>query len=111
MQNNDEALLSISLASHGQFVKMLITLEPHGIFSLNFAFLYILKLSSVYQIKLNNYRQQELCRSKQSYFFYKSQVTLQSNINFYMGQSYKQVSISRDKMQSSKKKSQTTLVT
>ena len=33
--------LSISLAGHGQFMKMLITLEPHGISSLNFVvFLY-----------------------------------------------------------------------
>ena len=38
MQNDDEALLSISLADHGQLVKMFITLEPHGIFSLNFAY-------------------------------------------------------------------------
>ena len=37
----EEALLSISLARHGQLVKMLITLKPRGIFSLNFAFLYI----------------------------------------------------------------------
>ena len=28
----DEDLLSISLAGYGQLVKMLITLEPHGIF-------------------------------------------------------------------------------
>ena len=55
MQNDDDALL----ASHGQLVKMPITLEPHGIFSLNLAYLYILRLSSVYQIKLNNNRQQE----------------------------------------------------
>ena len=48
----------------GQLVKMLINLEPHGIFPLNFANLYILRLSSVYQIKLNNNRQQELCCSK-----------------------------------------------
>ena len=36
MQNDYEALLSTSLASRGQLVTMLITLEPHGIFSLNF---------------------------------------------------------------------------
>ena len=47
MQNDDEALLSISLAFHGQLVKILITLEPHGIFSLNFAYLSILWLSSL----------------------------------------------------------------
>ena len=81
MQNDDEALLSIS---HGQLVKMFITLGPHGIFSLNFAYLNILRLSSVYQIKLNKNRQQELCRSKQLCFFNKSQET----INFYMGHSY-----------------------
>ena len=53
MQNDDEALLSISLACHGQVVKMLITLEPNGIFSLNFPYLYVLRLASVYQIKFN----------------------------------------------------------
>ena len=66
MQNDDEAFKSISLASHGLLVKMLITLEPHGIFSLNSAYLYIFRLSLVYHIKLNNNRQQELCCSKQS---------------------------------------------
>ena len=34
MQNDDKTLLSISPAGHGQLVKMLITLEPHGIISL-----------------------------------------------------------------------------
>ena len=38
MQNDDEALLSINLASHGKLVIILITLEPYGIFSLNFAY-------------------------------------------------------------------------
>ena len=51
MQNEDETLLSISLASHSQLVNMLIALEPHGIFSLSCAYLYILRLSLVYQIK------------------------------------------------------------
>ena len=69
MQNNDDALLSISLAGHGQLVKMRITLEPHCIFSLYFAYLSILRLSLVYQIKLNNNRQQEKTGSKQSYFY------------------------------------------
>ena len=32
----DEALLSISLANCGQLMKMLITLEPHGIFGSNY---------------------------------------------------------------------------
>ena len=34
MQNDDEALLKISLAGHDQLVKMPITLEPLGICSL-----------------------------------------------------------------------------
>ena len=60
MQNGDEVLLSISLTGHDQLVKMLIiTLEPNIIFSLNCAYLYILRLSLVYQIKLNNNKQQE----------------------------------------------------
>ena len=42
----DESLLSISLAGSGHLVKMLITLEPHGILRSNFAYLYILSLSS-----------------------------------------------------------------
>ena len=59
MQNDDTyVLLSISLAGHGQFVKMLIFLVPLGIFLLNFGYLNILRLSSVYQIKLNNNKQQ-----------------------------------------------------
>ena len=41
----DEALLSINPAGRAQVVKMLITLEPHGIFDSNFAYLYILTLS------------------------------------------------------------------
>ena len=45
MQNGDEALPSISLAGRGQLVIMLITLEPHGIFWSNFAYLYIETLS------------------------------------------------------------------
>ena len=36
MQNDNEALLSISLAGQGQLVKMFITIEPHYIFSLNY---------------------------------------------------------------------------
>ena len=40
----DDALLSISLAGHGQLVKMLITLVhvPHSIFGSKFAYLFIL---------------------------------------------------------------------
>ena len=43
----DGALLSISLAGHGQLVKMLITLVhvPHSIFGSNFAYLFILIVS------------------------------------------------------------------
>ena len=85
MQNGDKAFPSISQVSCGQ---MLVTLEQHGIpvFSLNCAYLYILRLSLVYQIKLNINKQQEKCRSKQSYLFHKSQRkhlrTLQNHINF-----------------------------
>ena len=75
----DKGLLSIISAGCGQLVKMLISLEPHGIFGSNFAYLFILI----------------------SYSFHKSQGTLQSNIFFYMGQFYKQVSISRHITQSS----------
>ena len=46
------------LSCCGQLEKMLITLEPHGIFTLNIAYWYILRLSSVNQIKLNNNKQQ-----------------------------------------------------
>ena len=42
----DDALLSMSPVGRGQLVKMLITLEPHGIFGSNFAYLSILTLSS-----------------------------------------------------------------
>ena len=59
-------------------------------------------LSSVYEIKLDNDRQQEKCHSKQSYFFHKSQETLLSNYNFYTCQQNWQSSISRDITQSSK---------
>ena len=45
MQNGDEVLPSISPAGHGQYVKMLITLEPLGVFCTKFAYLYILTLS------------------------------------------------------------------
>ena len=42
----DVALLSISLAGRGHLVKMLLSLEPHGIFGSNFAYLFILTVSS-----------------------------------------------------------------
>ena len=54
--------MSICLVSHGQLIKMLITLELHGIFSLNFAYLYIHSCHQ-YQIELHNDKQ-ELCHSK-----------------------------------------------
>ena len=38
MQNGDEASPSIILAGKALLVKRLSTLEPHGIFSSNFAF-------------------------------------------------------------------------
>ena len=37
MQNGEVASSSISMAGRGQLVKMLITLEPNGIFGSNFA--------------------------------------------------------------------------
>ena len=42
----DEALRSISPFGSGQLVKIFIILEPHGIFGSNFAYLFILTLSS-----------------------------------------------------------------
>ena len=62
-----KALLSISLAGRGQLVKMCIALMQHGIFSLNFAFLYISRLSLVYQIKLNHNRHKKI--GSKRYFF------------------------------------------
>ena len=46
MQKGDEALASIILAGRALLVKMLITLDPHGIFDSNFVYLCILTLSS-----------------------------------------------------------------
>ena len=46
MQNGDEASPSFSLAGRCQFVKMFITLEPHGMLWSNFAYEHILILSS-----------------------------------------------------------------
>ena len=46
MQRSDEASPSIILAGRALLVKMLITLEPHGIFGSNFVYLCILTLSS-----------------------------------------------------------------
>ena len=46
MQKGDEASPSIILAGRALLVKMFITLEPDGIFGLNFVHLCILTLSS-----------------------------------------------------------------
>ena len=45
MQKGDEASPSIILARQALLVKMLINLEPHGIFGSNFVYLCILTLS------------------------------------------------------------------
>ena len=42
----DDGLRSIISAGCGQLVKMLITIEPHGTFGSNSAYLFILTLSS-----------------------------------------------------------------
>ena len=97
MKNDNEALRSVSLAGHGQIVKMLITLEPHVSFHYN-----ILRLSSVYRIMLNNNRQQELCRLKQSYFFVNPKKPLKFMLTFTWVSFLAGISISRDVMQSSK---------
>ena len=46
MKKCDEASLSIIFAGRALMVKMLIALEPHGIFGSNFVYLSILTLSS-----------------------------------------------------------------
>ena len=45
MQNGDEASPNINLAGPALLVKMLITLEPHGIFGSNYVYLCMLTLS------------------------------------------------------------------
>ena len=45
MQNGDEASPRIILVGRALLVTMLITLEPHGIFSSNFACIYSFTLS------------------------------------------------------------------
>ena len=45
MQNGDEASPSIILAGRALLVKMLITLEPHGIFGSKFVYYYIIFLT------------------------------------------------------------------
>ena len=51
MKKCDEASPSIILAGQALLVKILITLERHGIFGLNFVYLYILTLSSLWYEK------------------------------------------------------------
>ena len=46
MKKVDEASPSIILAGRARLVKMLITLEPHGIFGSNFVYLCIFTLPS-----------------------------------------------------------------
>ena len=73
----DEGLLSISPASCGHLVHMLITLEPRGIFGSNFANLYIIRLYLVYQISniiINNKKNVTL--NNLNYFIHKSQETI-----------------------------------
>ena len=45
MQNADEALPSIILVSRGIFVRIVLTLEPHVVFELNFAYLSLVRLT------------------------------------------------------------------
>ena len=52
MQKGEEASPSIILAGQALLVKMLITLEPHGIFVSNFVYLCILSLSSKWYEKV-----------------------------------------------------------
>ena len=51
MRKGDEALPSIILAGQALLVKMLITLEQHGIFGSNFVYLCILTLPSHWYAK------------------------------------------------------------
>ena len=50
MQKGDEASPSIILAGRALLVKMLITLEPHGIFGSNFVYYYIIVLTGNYKV-------------------------------------------------------------
>ena len=55
MQKGDEASPSIILAGRALLVKMLITVEPHGIFGSNFVYIIcILILSSHWYKKVTN---------------------------------------------------------
>ena len=44
----DNALPSICQADYGQLVKMFLTLEPDGIFRINFAYLFIITLFQLF---------------------------------------------------------------
>ena len=52
MKKCDEASPSVILVGQAHLVKMLITLEPDGIFDSNFVYLYILTLSSHWYEKM-----------------------------------------------------------
>ena len=52
MQNGDEASPSIILARRALLVKMLITVDPHGIFGSNFVYLCNLTLASHWYEKM-----------------------------------------------------------
>ena len=69
MQKDDKALVCISMAGHGQLVKILITLDPHiCCLLINLK----VRLALVYQIKLKNNRQQEN-NALNNLFFHKSE--------------------------------------
>ena len=64
MQKGDEASPSIILAGQALLVKMLINLEPHGIFGSNFVYLCILTLSSHwYEKTVMRLHRASFCRS------------------------------------------------
>ena len=65
-----EDLLSISPACCGQLVKMLITLESHGIFGSHFAYLFILILSGhLYENENNDKGMTSIILDGQGFFF------------------------------------------
>ena len=55
MQKGDEASPSIILAGRALLVKMIITLEPHGIFGSNFVYLCILHRNSTVARRVTNF--------------------------------------------------------
>ena len=60
----DKALLSISQAGPGQLVKVLITLEYHGIFGLKFAYFILTLSSNWYANRLRGIAEHHFGRSK-----------------------------------------------